>query len=76
MLARLFRGDGACLQQQDAGDNLQAVCNPMFHLPQQHVFLPKQILRAAQQFFLLSFDATTSVMSLKARRMVMAELSS
>jgi hypothetical protein len=56
MLAGLFRGHGARLQHQDAGDDLKAVGDTMLQLPEQHVFLPEQLLRLPQQLFLLAFD--------------------
>ena len=40
----LFRLNGACLDEQNAGNDLQTVGDAMLHLFQQHVLFPQEIL--------------------------------
>ena len=48
---RLLRLHRACLEEKDACDDLQAVCNAMLHLLQQHFLLSQKLRR-------LPFDGT------------------
>ncbi len=56
MKARLFRGDGARLEQDDAGDDLKAVGDAMLHFVEQQWLLLQQFLGAAQELCLLPLD--------------------
>lgn len=51
-----FGGYRARFQQQDASDNLQAVCNAVPHLAQQGSLLLKQLLCMLQKLLLLLFS--------------------
>ena len=42
--SRLLRLDGPRLDEEDAGDDLQAVGDAVLHLLQQHVLFPQQLL--------------------------------
>ena len=42
--SRLLRLDGSRLDEEDAGDDLQAVGDAVLHLVQQHIFFPQQLL--------------------------------
>jgi hypothetical protein len=56
VIARLLGGDGAGLEQQDAGDDLEAVGDAMLHLLQQHLLLPQQFLGVFQEFGGFKFE--------------------
>jgi hypothetical protein len=52
----LLRADGARLEQQDAGDDLEAVGNPVLHLPKKRLLLRQQPLGLLEQVLLLALD--------------------
>ena len=62
---RLLRLDGARLDEQDAGDDLQAVGDAVLHLLQQHFLFPHQLLEPAAR------RARRSVMSSNASNTVL-----
>ena len=49
VLASFLGGDRPSLQQQYAGDDLQAVGDPVLHFAKQHILLAQQIFGAARE---------------------------
>ncbi len=54
--AGFLRCHGTCLEQQDAGDDLQAVGYAMLHFLQQDLLLAEQVLGLLQENGLLPLD--------------------
>ena len=48
--ARLFGTDRICFHQNDAGNDLQAIGDPVLNFFQQHIFLLQQIVLFLLQF--------------------------
>jgi hypothetical protein len=59
----LFRWHRARLQQKNAGDDVQAVGNPVLHFLQEYFLLPQQLLGLSQEngFRALGFAALEDI---------------
>jgi hypothetical protein len=72
--AGLLGGDGPGLEQQDAGDDLQAVGDPVLHFLRADLFLAQQFQGALEHACFSRSTTRRAVMSVKASRMVALSL--